>query len=46
MIDQATKDNFIKTGRTFMRGYGEHSFPEDEFQSDQELKLPISQTLV
>ena len=23
-----------------MKGYGPHSFPEDEFQSDQEMKLP------
>ncbi len=40
MINQETKDKLIQTGRTFMKGYGPHLTPEDEFQSDQEMKLP------
>ena len=40
MLDREIANRIINTGRDFMKGYGEHTLYENEYQSDQELKLP------
>ena len=40
MIDREIADKIIANGRSFMKGYGEHTLYEKEYESDQDLKLP------
>ena len=40
MIDKDIANKIIGDGRQFMKGYGEHTLYEHEYESDQELKLP------
>ena len=40
MIDREIANKIIANGRAFMKGYGEHTLYEKEYESDQDLKLP------
>ncbi len=40
MIDREIANKIIANGRSFMKGYGEHTLYEKEYESDQDLKLP------